>query len=200
MKIDDKNNDFFLVQRYRNGDTEAISILISRYQNRLYNTILKMCHNHEDALELTQDSFVKVIESIDKFEGKSSFYTYLFRVGVNLTINFCNRRKKIGFITIDGDKNDTAGKVLLKDYLIDGSIDDPADIVANQEAVEILRGCVSELEDKYRTILVLRDIEQMSYEQIAEVLALEIGTVKSRLFRARAMLKEKLIAVFGDHD
>ncbi|MFI4911405.1 MAG: RNA polymerase sigma factor [Sedimentisphaeraceae bacterium JB056] len=188
------------MQRYRNGDTEAISILISRYQNRLYNTILKMCHNHEDALELTQDSFVKVIESIDKFEGKSSFYTYLFRVGVNLTINFCNRRKKIGFTTIDGDKNDTGGKVLLKDYLVDGSIDDPADIVANQEAVEILRECISELEDKYRTILVLRDIEQMSYEQIAEVLTLEIGTVKSRLFRARAMLKDKLTAVFGEQD
>jgi RNA polymerase sigma-70 factor (ECF subfamily) len=196
----EKNNDLFLIERYRGGDKSALDTLIKRYQNRLYNTILKMCASPEDALELTQDSFVKVIENIDKFQGKSSFYTYLFRVGVNLTINFCNRRKKVRFATIDAETENADGRGMLKDYLEGRGKDDPADIVSDKEAVDILRRAIASLEDKYREVLVLRDIEEMTYEQIAQTLELEAGTVKSRLFRARAMLKDILESKLGDEN
>jgi RNA polymerase sigma-70 factor, ECF subfamily len=186
-----KNNDFLLVQRYLKGNNEAVAVLVERYQNRLHNTIFKICGNYEDALELTQDSFVKAFESIENFQGKSSFYTYLYRIGVNLAINFCNRRKKVQFITIDDD----SGSGCLKDFLI-GDGCDPQKVVQNKEAVAILRQAIAEIEEKYRVVLVLRDIEQMSYEQVGQVLELEEGTVKSRLFRARAMLKELLLKKF----
>jgi RNA polymerase sigma-70 factor, ECF subfamily len=200
VKNDDINSDFFLVERYRKGDSEALDTLINRYQDRLYNTILKMCYSPDDALELTQDSFVKVIENIDKFQGKSSFYTYLFRIAVNLTINFCKRRNKVRFTPIDADVEGTHGRLKLRNFLAGGEGDDPAVIVSDRESVAILRGAIARIDEKYREVLVLRDIEEMSYEQVARTLELEAGTVKSRLFRARAMLKDLLSAHFKEID
>jgi len=191
-----QNDDFFLIKRYRNGDKNALDTLIKRYQSRLYNVILKMCSNPDDAMELTQDSFVKVIENVDSFEGKSSFYTYLFRVGVNLAINFCNRRKIVRFTTLDG--GDDEGQTSLMDYFQCDEQCDPSDVLMNKEAVGLLRSALESLDEKYRTIIVLRDIEDMSYERISEILELEAGTVKSRLFRARMLLKEKLMPFWND--
>ncbi len=193
MSLQNQNDDFFLIKRYRNGDKAALDSLIKRYQGRLYNVILKMCSNPDDAMELTQDSFVKVIENVDSFEGKSTFYTYLFRVGVNLAINFCNRRKIVRFTALDGGDADVQGSAALMDYFQSDSEPDPADVLMNKEAVGLLRSALGSLDEKYRTIIVLRDIEDMSYEQISEILELESGTVKSRLFRARMLLKEKLM-------
>lgn len=198
MSLEHHKDDLFLIKRYRNGDTNALDSLIKRYQDRLYNVILKMCSNPDDAMELTQDSFVKVIENADSFEGKSSFYTYLFRVGVNLTINFCNRRKKVRFTTID--KSDDDGHGTMADYFQSDSQPDPAEVLMNKEAVELLHSALESLDEKYRTIIVLRDIEDMTYEQISEILSLESGTVKSRLFRARSLLKEKLMPYLNDEE
>lgn len=194
-----QNDDLFLVKRYRNGESNALNTLIKRYQGRLYNTILKMCSNPDDAMELTQDSFVKVLENVDGFEGKSSFYTYLFRVGINLTINFCNRRKKVRFSPIDGgiDDENTLSPI---NSLASESFDEPCDVLIRKESVALLRAALAELDEKYRTILVLRDIEDMSYEDIAEILELESGTVKSRIFRARMLLKEKLSPILGGEE
>ncbi len=197
MNTETQNNDFDLIKRYRKGDKEALNSLISRYQNRLYHVILKICNSPEDALELTQDSFVKAIENIEKFKGNSTFYTYLYRIGVNLAINFSNRRKKMHFLAIDNAADDQ-GLGALKDYLVDKTFDDPAQIVQNDEAIAILRQQIADIEEKYRVVLVLRDIEEMTYEQIAQTLELEEGTVKSRLFRGRAMLREKLLAKFEE--
>ncbi len=201
MSSQHQHDDFFLIKRYRNGDKNALNTLINRYQDRLYNIILKMCSNPDDAMELTQDSFVKVIESVDSFEGKSSFYTYLFRVGVNLAINFCNRRKKIRFTTLDDGGNEgEEGRSVLMDYFQSESEPDPADVLMSKEAIGVLRSALNDLDEKYRTIIVLRDIEDMSYEQISDILELEAGTVKSRLFRARMLLKEKLTPFWNDEN
>jgi RNA polymerase sigma-70 factor (ECF subfamily) len=190
MSIDDA----VLVERCRRGDSEAMGRLVLKYQDRIYNTILKMCANADDAAELTQDTFVKVIESIDRFAGRSSFYTWAFRIAVNLTLNHCQRRRRAGYWSLDAESDDYDGqtKTQLKGVLSDDSSPDPALIAQDKELCRIVGRALARLEDDHRMVIVLRDIEGMNYAQIAEVLKVELGTVKSRLSRARGNLREVL--------
>jgi len=189
-----KIDDAVLVERCRRGDSAAMERLILKYQNRIYNIILKMCANVDDAAELTQETFVKVIENIDKFKGKSSFYTWAFRIAVNLTLNYCQRSAKPGFRSLDAeaDERNSQAKVQLKEFLSDDSSPDPAGVAQNRELWQIVVKSLTKLDDAQRAVVVLRDIEGMSYAQIAEVLNVELGTVKSRLSRARSNLREIL--------
>ena len=99
-------DDTILVEQCRQGDSAAMQRLILKYQNRIYNTILKICANPDDAAELAQETFVKVIENIDKFQGRSSFYTWVFRIAVNLTLNYCKRSVKLGFRSLDAEDDE----------------------------------------------------------------------------------------------
>lgn len=164
-----------------------MSCLIVKYQDRIYNTILKICNNSDDAAELTQDTFVKVIENISSFRQKSAFYTWLFRVAVNETINFCRRRFNAPSTSLDG----TAAVATLADR----ADSDPARLAQQKEVIALLTDAIGRLDEDHRVVLILRDIEQMSYTQIADVLEIELGTVKSRLSRARALLRELLETV-----
>ena len=190
-------DDAVLVEQFRQGDSEAAERLILKYQNRIYNAILRICANPDDAAELTQDTFVKVIENIDKFEGRSSFYTWAFRIGVNLTLNYCQRKVRIGFRSLDAEDNEDNGqaKQVLKEFLADDSSPNPAVVAANKELSEIVVDALMKLREEQRVVVVLRDIEGMNYAQIAEVLDIELGTVRSRLSRARSNLREVIKAV-----
>ena len=103
-------DDSVLVQRSQSGDTAAMERLILKYQNRIFNVVMKMCGNTDDAAELTQETFVKVIESIDKFKGRSSFYTWLFRIAVNLTLNYCQRNAKMATRSLDAEETESDGQ------------------------------------------------------------------------------------------
>ncbi len=190
-------DDAVLVEQCRQGDSEATERLILKYQNRIYNAILRICANPDDAAELTQDTFVKVIENIDKFRGRSSFYTWAFRIGVNLTLNYCQRKVRIGFRSLDAEDNEDNGqaKQVLKEFLADDSSPNPAVVAANKELSEIVVDALMKLREEQRVVVVLRDIEGMNYAQIAEVLDIELGTVRSRLSRARSNLREIIEAV-----
>ena len=190
-------DDAVLVDMCQRGDSKAMERLVLKYQNRIYNTILKICANTEDAAELTQDTFVKVIENIDKFEGRSGFYTWAFRIAVNLTLNYCKRNVQLGFRSLENsdDEHDEQGRTALKEFLTDESSPDPAAVVVNKELAEIAVKALMKLDDWQRAVIVLRDIEGMDYAQIADVLGIEHGTVKSRLSRARSALREILEAV-----
>jgi len=185
-------DDAVLVQQCRKGDSVATERLILRYQNRIYNTILKICANTDDAAELTQDTFVKIIENIDKFEGRSSFYTWAFRIAVNLTLNYCQRDSRLGQSSLDAEDNecDEQAKQELKNLLADDSSPDPAIVAQNKELCEIVVAALMKLDEAQRAVVVLRDIEGMNYIQIAKVLDIELGTVRSRLSRARSNLRE----------
>jgi len=187
-------DDAVLVQRCRKGDSEATERLILRYQNRVYNIIYRMCGNADDAAELTQDTFVKVIENIDRFAGNSTFYTWVFRIAVNLTLNFCQRRSKVAYHSIDVEQHDQnwQATALLKKFLSNETSPDPALVAQNHELLRLLQETLAELDEPHRAVIVLRDIEQMTYEQIAKVLNLQMGTVKSRLNRARCNLRDLL--------
>jgi len=190
-------DDTILVRQSQHGDSVAMGRLIVKYQDRVYNTILKICGNRDDAAELTQETFVKLIEKIKTFEGKSAFYTWLFRIAVNLTFNYCKRRAKVGMQSLEaatGPEFDGA-RLHLGMFLADEGSVDPAVVAQNKEIGEIVVGALSKLDEHHRAVIVLRDIEGMSYPEIAEALEIELGTVKSRLSRARANLREILETV-----
>ncbi|MDD5326487.1 MAG: sigma-70 family RNA polymerase sigma factor [Phycisphaerae bacterium] len=185
-------DDTILLQQCRQGNAAATERLILKYQSRIYNAILRICANPDDAAELTQDTFVKVIENIDKFQGRSTFYTWAFRIGINLTLNRCQRSAKLGLQSLDaGDSEDNnEAKKALKKILTDDSLPDPAIVAQNKELYELVVKALMKLDDAQRAVIILRDIEGMNYAQIAEVLDIELGTVRSRLSRARTNLKE----------
>ena len=189
-------DDATLVRQCQNGNLEAMSCLIVKYQDRIYNAIFKICQNHDDAAELTQDTFVKVLENINSFRGKSSFYTWLFRVAVNHTLNYCKRRFKLSPVSLDAENDqieESKGKLAAVLAAPDGL--DPAVVAQQKELTQIVVNLIGQLAQEYRVVLVLRDIEQMTYAEIAEVLRIETGTVKSRLSRARAKLRQLLETV-----
>jgi RNA polymerase sigma-70 factor (ECF subfamily) len=190
-------DDHMLVRQCKQGDSDAMGRLILKYQDRIYNTILKICANKDDAAELTQETFVKVIERINSFKGQSAFYTWLFRVAVNLTYNYCKRRVKLPTYSLEHLTGQQFGdsRAELKTILTDESTIDPAQIAQNREIGQIALAALSKLDEDHRIVIVLRDIEGMAYNEIAETLQVELGTVKSRLSRARANLKSILETV-----
>jgi len=190
-------DDLVLVEQCRRGKAAAMERLILKYQNRLYNVILKICANPDDAAELTQETFVKVIENLDKFQGRSSFYTWLFRIAVNLTLNHCRRATKLPIRSLE-EQNDDSGerkRQLLKEFLRDERCPDPAELAQNKELCAMALEALTRLDEAHRTVLVLRDIEAMDYAQIASVLNIPLGTVRSRLSRARENLRQVLEAM-----
>lgn len=190
-------DDALLVKQCWQGDSAAMGRLILKYQNRIYNVILKICADPDDAAELTQETFVKVIENIDKFQGRSSFYTWAFRIAVNLTLNYCQRNARLGFSSLDTEQEKYYSQAtrVLKEFLSDDSSPDPAAVAQNRELCEIAVQSLMKLDDAQRSVVVLRDIEGMSYAQIASVLDIELGTVRSRLSRARTKLRQILEAI-----
>jgi RNA polymerase sigma-70 factor (ECF subfamily) len=190
-------DDSVLVQQSQTGDTTSMEQLILKYQHRIYNVILKMCGNADDAAELTQEAFVKVIESIDKFKGKSSFYTWLFRIAVNLTLNHCQRSARTAARSLDAEEMNQEGDTsqALRDFLTDDRAADPAVLAQSHELCELAKRSLFDLEEPQRAVVILRDIEGMDYAQIADVLNIELGTVRSRLSRARSNLRDILESV-----
>jgi RNA polymerase sigma-70 factor (ECF subfamily) len=190
-------DDVVLVRQCWEGDSAAIERLILKYQNRIYNVILKICADPDDAAELTQDTFVKIIENISNFQGRSSFYTWAFRIAVNLTLNYCRRNARIGFSSLDAEQiqsNSRPGKVL-KELLTNESSIDPAIVTQNKELCQIIVESLVKLDADQRAVIVLRDIEGMNYNQIANVLDIELGTVRSRISRGRKKLRQILEAI-----
>jgi len=187
--------DDVLVQQWRQGDNKALERLIGKYQARIYNVIFKICSNPDDAAELCQDTFVKIIENVNEFQGRSAFYTWAFRIAVNLTLNFRKRKAVAGWMSLDNlnigqDEHNTS----LAKVLLDEKQPQPGEIAENRELCELVTRAINRLDDEHKAIIVLRDIEGMDYAQIADVLGVELGTVKSRLSRARAALRQILEA------
>ena len=193
INIDDRK----LVQQCLKGDPCALERLVLKYEHRLHNVIQRICRNPDDAAELTQETFVKIIENLERFEGKSSFYTWAFRIAVNLSLNHCRKASKVSLRSLEADALDHSREAVesLRHFLENDKAPDPSDIAQNREVCDLIQSHMMRLEEDHRTILVLRDIEGMSYAQIAKVLEIELGTVRSRLSRARQKFREILETV-----
>ncbi len=178
-----------LVRKARHGDLEAYDELIRRYQERIYGTIYHMTANHEDANDLAQESFIKAFQALKSFKGGSSFYTWLYRIAVNKTINFLKQRKnRIHMSLNDLDFNTEHDPDLVA--LI--SEKTPHREVNLSELQEKLNEAMLKLSEPHRLVVVLHDVQGMAHDEIAKVMDCNIGTVRSRLFYARQQLQALL--------
>jgi len=178
-----------LVRRARRGDLKAYDELVRRYQERIYATIYHMTSNHEDANDLAQDSFIKAFQALASFKGGSSFYTWLYRIAVNKTINFLKQRKNRTHMSLnDLDFNAEHDPDLMA--LI--SHKTPRRDAGLSELQEKLNAALLKLSEPHRLVVVLHDVQGQSHEEIAKVMDCNIGTVRSRLFYARQQLQSEL--------
>lgn len=184
-----------LIDQCRRGDTEAFSTLVLRYQDRIYNVIVRMVGRNADAEELTQDTFLKAFEKLHLFRGTSRFYTWVFRIATNQALSYRRRGSKVKFISMHAsdDKERPAVGETQTAALASRRTPSPEAAAMAQETAQRIDDALLELDEEFRVVVVLRDIETMDYTQIADVLDVPVGTVKSRLHRGRCMLKEKLI-------
>ncbi|HUU92534.1 MAG TPA: sigma-70 family RNA polymerase sigma factor [Phycisphaerae bacterium] len=170
------------------GDSAAFGEIVERHEDRLYNTIYRLVGSAEDARDLLQDTFVKAYEKLEAFRGGSSLYTWLFRIAVNTSLSHRRRRKWVQMSAPAGDDDDpNPGNAVA-----DTAVADPADPLMAAETETLVQEAINSLDDEHRTVVVLRDIQHCDYQQIAEILEVPPGTVKSRLHRARMMLKDRL--------
>lgn len=175
-----------LVKRARGGDLEAYDELVQRYQERIYATIYHMTSNHEDANDLAQESFIKAFQALKSFKGGSSFYTWLYRIAVNKTINFLKQRKnRIHMSLNDLDFNAEHDPDLVA-FVSDKT---PRREAGLSELQEKLNTALMKLSEPHRLVVVLHDVQGLSHEEIAKVMECNIGTVRSRLFYARQQLQ-----------
>src|SRR4051812_34800895 len=181
-------DDKSLVQACRAGQTEAFGVLVRRNQDRLYPTILRLLGSPEDAQDILQDSFVRAFEKLDQFHGESSFYTWIYRIAVNLALSEYRRHRHRG-----GDRRSDAASLSLAAEPEDDSPEtDPAVALERVERELIIQSALNELGPEHKAVVVLKDFDGMRYEEIASLLGIPIGTVRSRLHRARCELRERL--------
>jgi RNA polymerase sigma-70 factor (ECF subfamily) len=172
-----------LIAKILAGDRAAFGQLVERYQQRVYNTVYRVLHNAEDAADATQEVFLNVYQALGSFKGDSEFFTWLYRIAFNTAISHKRRRKPTR--SIDGDGSQT---ISLEPA--DKSVDVAPDAAQERrEDEQTLMNAIAQLSIEHRIILVLKDIEGRKYEEIAEISGIPVGTVRSRLHRARLELR-----------
>lgn len=185
----DTSEDTGLVARARAGDLEAFDRLVRKYQERVYATVYNMTSNHEDADDLTQESFIKAFHALKSFKGDSSFFTWLYRIAVNKTINFLKQRKNRGQMSLnDLDLNAEHDPDLVS--LI--SERTPRREVNLAELQQRLNEAMQTLSEPHRLVVTLHDIQGLPHDEIGQILGCNVGTVRSRLFYARQQLQAHL--------
>lgn len=178
-----------LVERARSGQMEAYDELVRRYQERIYATVYHMTSNHEDANDLAQEAFIKGFHALKSFKGGSSFYTWLYRIAVNKTINFLKQRKNKTQMSLDDldfhAEHDPDLVALISEKT-------PRREVNLAELQEKLNTAMQKLSEPHRLVVTLHDVQGLSHEEIAKIMECNIGTVRSRLFYARQQLQAYL--------
>lgn len=185
--------DAVLVRRVQAGEVHAFNALVTKYQDRVFNTCWRICGDHADAGELTQDVFMKAFEAIGKFHGKSAFYTWVFRIAVNQSLSWKRKQAKRRTVSLDAGLPHHDGTTkALKHTLASNNSDDPAASALASESDRMVAIALAQLDPDHQAVLVLRDIEGMDYQNIADILEVAVGTVKSRIYRGRMQLRTLL--------
>ena len=182
-----------LIRRLQQRDEVAFSEVVRLYQHKVYNLLYRMIGSHEEAEDLAQEVFVTVFKSIDSFRGESKFSTWLYRVAANHCknrIKYLSRRSRTSGDGLDGvpeHSMEDAGSAPLQSH-----IDAPDQILEGLQLEKLLAQAIAALDEEHRLLIVLRDVEELSYQEIGEITSLNEGTVKSRLHRARIAIKEHI--------
>jgi RNA polymerase sigma-70 factor, ECF subfamily len=185
--------DNALVSAYLEGNDDAFRVLVTKYQGKLINYIASLVHDYDLAVDLAQETFIRVFRSADRYRGEYQFSTWVYRIATNLAIDELRRRARksrfsfrnmIGLFQRDGQPLPIADRQPSPERTLDG-----------KERIAKLQAAIDSLPQKYRLPFLLKEVEDLSYEEIGEVLQINLGTVKSRIHRAKMLLREKLAGV-----
>lgn len=182
-------DESILVKRAKQGDLGAYDDLVRRYQERIYATVYHMTANHEDANDLAQEAFIKAFHALKSFKGGSSFYTWVYRIAVNKTINFLKQRKNRSQMSLDDIDFNAEHDPDLVSLVSEKT---PRRDVNLSELQEKLNEAMQKLSEPHRLVVTLHDVQGLSHDEIAEIMGCNIGTVRSRLFYARQQLQAYL--------
>lgn len=158
------------------GDSRAFQALVSKYQKTMFNTVLRLVQDYDDAKDVTQAAFIKCYEHLGSYNSSYKFFSWLYRIVVNESLNFNNSRKRI--VPIDS-------------YVVSAE-ENPESVYRTRETQTKLQETLNELKNDYRTVIVLKHFEQLSYQEISDILHIPVKTVRSRLFTARKLLRDGL--------
>lgn len=186
-------DDLTLVQRVRQGDQRAFKLLVERYQRKVYSVALGMVKDREEAMDVSQEAFVKVYKYLDHFKGDSSFYTWLYRITVNICIDVLRRRPGSKGEHVELDENLQMDSPEANIGALGSRLGtNPQKSLLRKELASKIEEALQEVPEKHRAILLLREVEGMTYDDLARTLEIPKGTVMSRLFHARAKIQKIL--------
>jgi RNA polymerase sigma-70 factor (ECF subfamily) len=188
-EVDRPHDDLELVKRVQGGDAAAFRLLFDRYNRRVFAVALGVVKNQDDALDVVQEAFIKVHKHIGSFQGSSSFYTWLYRIVMNLAIDQVRRKRKVVDFDERLNRDEAAGDGALMPTV---SGEDPTQDLSRHELSGKIQAALNELPEYHRAVILLREVEEMSYEEMATVLNVPKGTIMSRLFHARRKMQEQL--------
>ncbi len=187
-KLDSRAEDSRLIRAALRGDDQAYRQLMDKYHDQIYNFIYRMVHDHEQVEDLTQESFIKAFQSLKSFNEEFAFSTWLYKIATNNSIDFI-RKRKLQMYSIDKPVESKDSDFTFE--LPDETYEADKEVIRSQRAT-MLRNAINALPEKYRKVIQLRHMEERSYEEIAGMLKLPIGTVKAHIFRARELLFKQL--------
>lgn len=183
------NSDSEIVKRVQQGDKDAYNILVLRYQHKVCDLAFKYVNNYVDANDVAQEAFIRAYKAIDNFRGESSFYTWLYRIVINAAKSFLEQNQKLRYsVDIDDPEFDTHQDV--RGMLT--SHESPDTLIESEELHRVINQAMEELPEDLRRAIILREVEGMSYEDIALIMDTPLGTVRSRIFRARQFIEDKM--------
>jgi len=184
----DNTTDKEIIERVKNGDKKAYDLLVLKYQQRVINLISRFVKNHADALDVSQETFIKAYKALPNFRGESAFYTWLYRIAVNTAKNH---------LTVQSRKITKSDYDVTEIEQIEGNMTlteqtTPENLLIKDELQEIVLNTIENLPEDLKSAIMLREIEGLSYEEIATVMECPVGTVRSRIFRARETIDNKI--------
>lgn len=191
-------DDLSLVRRAQQGEYAAFEALVARYEARLYGLALRLVGRRHDAEDVVQQTFVSLIEHLEQFRGEAAFSTWLTKIAANHALALLRKRGRqqaVGTLAQGGEE--TYAGIPHPEFIAQWR-ETPEQIASRNETRQLLAAALEELDDKYRLVFLLRDVEGLSTQETAEVLGISVANVKVRLLRARLMLRERLTRVFGD--
>lgn len=188
-------DDRDLVRAAQQGDRDAFRSLFERYHRRAYALAFGVVRHQEDALDVVQDAFIKAHRYLDKFEGNSSFYTWLYRIVMNLAIDHLRKHRRVKPVELDESKLEDGGEESLLPRILGGN---PSRALMDKEIRARIDQALGELSENHRSVLVMRELEGLSYEDMAKAMDCSKGTIMSRLFHARRNMQKRLLDLI-DH-
>lgn len=196
----DESSESRFVERLQSHDERAFNELVETYGPRVYRLVARMLGRRDEAEDMAQEVFVQVFKAIGQFRGESKLSTWIYRVATNM----CKNRSKY-LLRRHEDQKDALDAIAERQPLhqakgvTSGQVNRPDDMVEGMQMEAIMRRCIAELEPDFREALILRDVENLTYEEIVEITSVAEGTVKSRIHRARALLRQRLSEALGEN-